>query len=200
MSKPSPEALIDQTAGPFLEVGGPTQHLFGEPVVNFEEIEKPLIVSNVIPPYVREGYWVNRFYRVAHISSFHNTERPTGLRGKLHKFWGEGVKQEDTVPVEQHLDLYADATALPVASGKVGALYASALQPEVETPFLKEEAPRVLEPGGILVIENAKKTVVDGDVAEYFDVLKRKKVGKQVVSLVLQRNETSYVPQEGEPV
>jgi hypothetical protein len=143
-------------------------------------------VSNVQQEFVRVGTWQSPIFGILKA-----TERPRGLRGITYRFRYEEPQwdPETFQSVEQDLDLFADATRLPIARGKLGALYARALHTKVEKSLVAHEAPRTLEPGGILVIERMKKAT---QAPDFFDVIASKKAGKGLVNLVLRRNNTPY--------
>jgi len=190
MSRESVENMINQTNGPFLEVGGPTQHFPERPSIDFGKIDKPLIVSNIEPNYVREGWWHSPLF-----GDHFGTEPPKGWKARTYRFMQENYLQaDDFSPVVHKLDLVADATALPIATGALGALYASKPQSSMVPGFLGAEAPRVLEPGGILVIEKIKKEDAK-TIPPYFDVVRSNNAshaGRAALNMVLRRNEIPY--------
>jgi hypothetical protein len=192
------ESMIDRTTGPFLEVGGPTQNLGRKPTINTDKIAKPLIVSNVEPPLVEGAVWHSP---IPLFEPIRGTEPPSGLKGMTYRIIGGGPWPEWGPYVECKLDLRANAMNLKISDSSIGALYSVALHGEIETDFVEVEAPRVLEPGGVLVLENsAISTLQQIERSDYFKLLGVRNVARGIVHLAAQRNTNPYrglrIPQQ----
>jgi hypothetical protein len=176
------EGMISKTTGPFVEVGGPSEATYGlsEPIVDFEAVDKPLVVSNVRRQNVMEGIWRSPIY-----GETHAVERPGATY--LLKDIGFGS-------AEHTLDAKLDAADMPDGEGYLGAMYARALYLEIEFPFVMEEAPRVLETDGILVVEKMKPDTLEAlRDSRYFDVVSVKRPrGEPGHTVVVRRNNLPY--------
>jgi hypothetical protein len=187
----SVEGMISRTEGPFLEIGGPSQAAGGRTSIDFEAVDKPLIVSNVYPQYVRVGYWRNPIG-----GEVFNTERP----GLAYRIIGEESLQDPITweSVRRMPDAKIDGENLPEGEGYLGAIYARAVVPEVELPLITNEAPRCLETGGIFVMDRIKAEAITAlRESPYFDILKLKRHGidptARWTSAVARRNDVPYV-------
>jgi hypothetical protein len=189
----SVEDRINQTSGPFLEIGGPVRTPGARPMIDLRKISKPLLVSNVQREHVQQRFWYFPLYPGI---NFYSTKPPTGIKGLIYKAGDSEFVLHNSQLVEHPLDLFADATALPIGRGKLGALYTAALERSAEPDFIGHEAPRTLEPGGVLVAEGVKPLGIAA-IPEYFDIVGRtdyKTEGEPRANIVLQRNDVPYVP------
>jgi hypothetical protein len=156
---PSLESRIDATTGPFIEVGAvPSNPRGRDSLIDLDKIKKQLLLSNIYPPQTIETAYRHRITKEFKTIT-HRSDVP---RSRLYRTTGQDFKTvrranswlED--PVNDKIDFIADATNLPVPDGTVGALYAIGLHPDAEPKFVSDEAPRSLEPGGVLVIDSIK--------------------------------------------
>jgi SAM-dependent methyltransferase len=179
--RPSIEARIDATKGPFIEVGAAPSHPnSGRRLLDLSKVAKPLITSNIEPQRIIESYYEHRVTGKQKVVA-HRNDVPSG---RLWKFLGGGDKPltidrsggtTKFIAPEDKLDFLADAEALPLQDATVGALYANALPPELEAEFIANEAPRVLEPGGVLILGKAKEATPEAASSRYFDTVKVRK-------------------------
>lgn len=75
------------------------------------------------------------------------------------------------------IDFRADATALPIASGKTGVLFASCLPVDAREEFIKESK-RVLETGGILIYQGIRTEDIEAAKIAGFRLVEYRKQGK----------------------
>jgi hypothetical protein len=178
--EPSIEARIDATKGPFIEVGAAPSHPNSGKILDLGKVAKRLITSNIEPQRIVESYYGHRVTGEQKVVA-HRDDVPSG---RLWKFLGGGDKPltidrsggtTKFIAPEDKLDFLADAEALPLQDATVGALYANALPPELEAKFIASEAPRVLEPGGVLILGRAKETTPEAASSRYFDTVEVRK-------------------------
>ncbi len=184
------EALINQTKGPLLEIGGPSQTVGGSLRVDFTSVNKPLIVANLYPQHVRSARWHSPFF-----GEVESTECP----GSTYQFRGEEQLQdpETWCNVFRIPDAKIDATDMPDGEGYLGAIYTRAMPTDAEASLLETEAPRTLEPNGLLIIVQAKpKTMQLLAASPYFEVVKSQSLKSALqpstARVVLRRNNTPY--------
>ncbi len=162
---PSLESRIDATKGPFVEVGAvPSSPRPRKTLIDLRKINKPLLTSNIYHPQVIESHYTHRISGGRKMIT-HRDEVP---RSRMFKPIGVQFKEVESgpnwgEPILDDVDLIIDATDLPFDSGSVGALYANALHPEAEVTFVSDEAPRVLEPGGMLILDAVKPESIAAD-------------------------------------
>jgi hypothetical protein len=176
---PSLESRIDATTGPFIEVGAvPSSTRSRDTLIDLYKIKKPLVTSNIYQPQTIETYFRHSITGESKIIS-HRDEAPRSrwfkARGADFKVVGSGNNWAD--PVVDKIDLIADATDLPFEGGSIGALYAIALHPDAEIKFVSDEAPRVLEPGGVLILDSVKSESLAND-NPYLDTIRLETHGK----------------------
>jgi len=196
--KPSLELLIDETKGPFIEVGSVPSNpqTTRSKLIDLQKIKKPLITSNIYRPQTLETGYKHR------ITGERKTiiGRENALNERLWKLMGSEPKIVENgpdwgKPIKDTIDFIADATNLPVADGSVGALYARALGPGAELKFLSDEAPRSLEPGGMLVLEHVKEASLAAE-NPYLTTLRLDRSDNTGINYAAVRNNVPYqIPQ-----
>jgi len=196
-STPSIESRIEATKGPFVEVGAvPSNPLPKDSIINMSKIDKQLLTSNHYRPETIATHYRQRFTKEPKII----THRDQAPNPRFYRATGSEFKTAETgsnwidytAPVYDDVDLIADATNLPFRDGSIGSLYSIALHPSAEPVFVNEEAPRALEPGGILVVDGVKPDSL-ATASPYFDVLKitRNKDG-EITNYAAMRNNLPY--------
>lgn len=170
---PSIESRIEATKGPFVEVGAvPSSPLPRNSIIDLTKIDKRLLTSNHYKPETIATNFRQRFTKERKII----THRDQAPNPRFYRATGSEFKTADTgsnwidyaAPVYDDVDLMADATNLPFQDSSIGSLYSIALHPSAEPVFVNEEAPRALEPGGILVVDGVKPDSLT-TVSPYFD-------------------------------
>jgi hypothetical protein len=185
------EAMLNDTPGPILEIGGPTPDLGEGDIVDTMALDRPVLISNVSAPNLRMVAWRSRRDRCE--------ERSPIRPDKSYKFRGENrvISQgsgDDTETVA--LDLYIDAGRMPAGEGYLGAIIGAGLLPDVEASCISGGA-RTLGPGGLLLLRNAElSTRRLAKASPHFDVVRARlalsSCGWIADPLVARRNETPY--------
>ncbi len=196
---PSIETLIDATQGPFIEVGAvPSSPRPRDSLLELGGINKRLLTSNHYQPetirtaYKRRLTGERKFITHRDDTPSPRTWRPIGADFKTEPVPGSW----DTTQVRDNVDFIGDATVLPIPDGSVGALYSIALHPDAESRFVSDEAPRTLEPGGVLVLDRAKPESIAADNL-YLDTIRLDSYGEgdqAFINYAAVRNEVPYDP------
>lgn len=73
-------------------------------------------------------------------------------------------------------------------------MYAIGLSPDVEPKLISDEAPRALEPGGVLVLDGAKLASFETDNPYFETIQVDERAGNKTVNYAAVRNDVPYQP------